>query len=67
MRVVATYEEPVPAPIDKDAVVAKLVVTAPGVETIGIPLVAGKAVTRLPLVPRIRAALGYLLWGSAAR
>ncbi len=67
MRVVAAYQEPVPAPIDKDAVVAKLVVTAPGVETIGVPLVAGKAVTRLPLVPRIRAALGYLLWGTAAR
>ena len=67
MRVVATYEEPVPAPIAKDAVVAKLVVTAPGVETIDIPLVAGEGVKRLPLVPRIRAALGYLLWGSAAR
>ncbi|MFQ5953449.1 MAG: D-alanyl-D-alanine carboxypeptidase family protein [Kiloniellales bacterium] len=67
MRVATVYQEPIPAPIEKGAVVARLVVTAPGVETIGIPLVAGKAVKRLPLVPRLTAALGYLLWGSAAR
>lgn len=67
MQVATVYEAPIPAPIEVGAELAKVVVTAPGVETIEIPLVAGEAVDRLGFAGRIKAALSYLLWGSATQ
>jgi D-alanyl-D-alanine carboxypeptidase (penicillin-binding protein 5/6) len=64
MRVTTVYQGPIPAPIEKGAEVAQLVVTAPGVETIEIPLIADQAVGRLGFAGRVTSALGFLLWGA---
>ncbi len=67
MRVAVVYEGPIPAPIEPGANLAQLVVTAPGVETIRRPLLAGAAVARLEFTKRIQAAVGFLIWGAAGR
>ncbi len=67
MRVATVYQAPIPAPVEIGAELAKVVVTAPGVETIEVPLIAGEAVARLGFTGRIKAALSYLLWGTATQ
>lgn len=64
MKVVASYEGPLSAPIAKGDAVAKLVVSAPEMKDIEVPLVAGSDVGQLGLFGRLGAALKYLLWGS---
>jgi D-alanyl-D-alanine carboxypeptidase (penicillin-binding protein 5/6) len=65
MKVTATFEGPLPAPIAKGGRVAKVVVTAPGVDPVEVPLVAGADVGQLGIFGRLGAALKYLLWGNA--
>ncbi|WP_254434758.1 D-alanyl-D-alanine carboxypeptidase family protein [Magnetospirillum sp. UT-4] len=64
MVVKAVYSGPVAAPIKKGQVVGKLVITAPGVETVELPLAAGADVGKLGLSGRIGAALKHILWGA---
>ncbi len=66
MRVSTVHEGPIAAPIAAGTVVAKLRVTAPGVETIELPLQAGASVERLGMAGRLTSAVGYLIWGSPA-
>ena len=63
MTVAARYEGPIPAPIEAGAQVAKLVVSAPGIQPVEFPLVAGAGVERLGLFGRLSATINYLLWG----
>lgn len=63
MTVAALYEGPIPAPIEAGTQVAKLVVSAPGVQPVEFPLVAGAGVERLGLFGRLGATINYLLWG----
>lgn len=65
MKVAATFESPLPAPIAKGDRLAKLVITAPGVDPVEVPLLAGADVKRLGVFGRLGAALKYLLWGNA--
>lgn len=65
MKVAATFESPLPAPIAKGDRLAKLVITAPGIDPVEVTLVAGAEVGRLGLFGRLGAALKYLLWGNA--
>ena len=65
MKVIVTYEGPVPAPIRSGDDVAKLVVTAPDVEPVTVPLVAARDVPQLGLFGRLGAALKSILWGVA--
>ncbi|MBI3451646.1 MAG: D-alanyl-D-alanine carboxypeptidase [Rhodospirillales bacterium] len=67
MKVTVAYDSPVPAPIAKGAALGKVVVTAPGIETIELPLVAQEPVNRLGFAGRIGAAVSYLLWGSGEK
>lgn len=64
LKVTVTYDNPMPAPITAGAQVAKLVVTAPDVETIEIPLYAGAGVGQLGPVGRLGEAFRYLVWGG---
>jgi len=64
MKVTAVYQEPIPAPIQKGQQVGKLVITAPGVETRELPLIAGESVGQLGAVGRIGAAVSYLVFGA---
>lgn len=58
------YEEPVPAPIEKGAQIARLVISAPEFRTMEVPLVAGADIERLGMFGRLGAALGYMMWGA---
>ena len=63
MKVTVVYDGPIPAPIAADAPIAKLVVTAPDIKPIEIPLVAGVEVEQLGLFGRLGAALKAVIWG----
>ena len=63
MTVAAHYEGPIPAPIEAGAQIAKLVVSAPGIQPVEFPLVAGAGVERLGLFGRLSTTFNYLLWG----
>jgi D-alanyl-D-alanine carboxypeptidase (penicillin-binding protein 5/6) len=65
MKVTVHFDNPVPAPIAKGAVVANLVVTAPGRAPIEVPLHAGAEVKRLGLFGRLGAAFKAIIWGEA--
>ncbi len=65
MKVVVKYDGPVPAPIVAGTPIAHLEITAPGEETIILPLLAGADVGALGLVGRLGAAIDFLLWGES--
>ena len=65
MVVKAIYETPIPAPVAKGDKVATLSVSAPGVDPIEIPLLAGEGVNKLGLTGRLMAAINYILWGTS--
>ena len=64
MVVKAVYDGPIPAPIAKGQPVGRIVVTAPGMEPVERPLVAGADVGQLSTLNRLIAAVGYLVWGG---
>lgn len=66
MRVTVEYEGPIPAPIVKGQVLARLRVAAPGMEDRIMPLRAGDDVAKLGPVGRITSAIGHLIWGPSA-
>ena len=63
MEVTVVYDGPIPAPLKIGQQVATLVVTAPGEETVAIPLVAGAAVERLGFAGRITASVRSITGG----
>ncbi len=63
MKVTAVYNGPIAAPIKKGENLGKLVIAAPGVETMELPLVAGADVGRLGFMGRITTAVQHILWG----
>ncbi|MGE5505706.1 MAG: D-alanyl-D-alanine carboxypeptidase family protein [Actinomycetota bacterium] len=63
MKVTAVYTGPIPAPIKKGDVVGKLVITAPGVQAMELPLAAGADVQRLGFSGRITTAIKRIVWG----
>ncbi|WES31197.1 D-alanyl-D-alanine carboxypeptidase family protein [Varunaivibrio sulfuroxidans] len=65
MKVQVVYDGPVPAPIAKGQHIADLVISAPDVKTVDIPLVAGDSSAKLGLFGRLGAAFNQLLWGSS--
>ncbi len=65
MVVKAVYEGPLPAPIEVGARVATLNISAPNMESIEVPLVAGEGAGQLGLVGRLMAAVNYILWGRS--
>jgi D-alanyl-D-alanine carboxypeptidase (penicillin-binding protein 5/6) len=67
LKVVASFDSPIAAPIAPGQEIGRLVVTAPGLDTMEIPLVSDTGIERLGLAGRMNAALAYLLWGSAKK
>ena len=64
LKVKVVYEGPVPAPIEKGAQVAKLVIAAPQFETVEVPLAAGADIRRLGALGRLGTTIGHMLWGA---
>ncbi len=67
LKVVASFDTPIAAPIAPGQEIGRLVITAPGLDTLEIPLVSDTGVERLGLAGRMNAALAYLLWGPAKK
>lgn len=65
MRVTVEYEGPIPAPIVKGQVLARLRIAAPDMEDRVIPLLAGADVGKLGPLGRITSAVGHLIWGPS--
>jgi len=65
MKVTAKFTTPIAAPIKAGNAVGTLVVTAPELPNLELPLLAATDVPRLGAFGRISAALGYLVWGSS--
>ena len=64
MKVAVLYTGPVPAPIQKGAPIARLVISAPNMQPLEIPLQAAADVPRLGPTGRVKAALSQLVWGT---
>lgn len=67
MKVAMSYTAPIPAPIVEGQQVGVLRVTAPDMDPLEYPLLAGKSVYKLGAVGRLQAAVSYLLWGAGGR
>ncbi|MGE3303872.1 MAG: D-alanyl-D-alanine carboxypeptidase family protein [Hyphomonadaceae bacterium] len=64
LKVEIVYDGPIPAPIKKGAVVAKLVFHGPGVSTLELPLAAGESVGRENIFSRAVAGAKAAFGGS---
>jgi D-alanyl-D-alanine carboxypeptidase (penicillin-binding protein 5/6) len=64
LEVKLIYSNPVPAPVQKGTAIGKLVISAPDMKTLEVPVVAGNAVERLGVMGRLGAAMNYLIWGQ---
>ncbi len=63
MAVRVVHQEAVPAPFAKGDEIAKLVVSAPGMGDVSVPLFAGAAVGERSFFGRLGTAVGQLIWG----
>jgi serine-type D-Ala-D-Ala carboxypeptidase (penicillin-binding protein 5/6) len=61
MKVSVVYDGPIPAPITEGDRLAVLKISAPGVETVEVPLVAGDSVEKLGFFGRLFAAVKHLI------
>ncbi|HFD15532.1 MAG TPA: D-alanyl-D-alanine carboxypeptidase [Rhodospirillales bacterium] len=65
LEVRVRYDNPVPAPVSEGQVLGELVITAPDIEPITVPLVAGRDVAKAGMLGRIMGALTYLVGGAS--
>jgi D-alanyl-D-alanine carboxypeptidase (penicillin-binding protein 5/6) len=65
LEVKVIYDGPIPAPVASGSALAELEITAPGIEPLRLPLVAGEEVQSASLLGRVSSALGYLIWGPS--
>jgi D-alanyl-D-alanine carboxypeptidase (penicillin-binding protein 5/6) len=64
MKVTVSYERPVPAPIRKGDQIGKVVVTAPDVRPVEVPLYAAANVERMGVFGRVAMAAASWIWGN---
>ena len=64
MKVVVSYDKPVPAPIRKGQEIGKVVVTAPDMAQVEAPLIAAARVDRMGPFGRMAMVAAHLIWGN---
>ena len=64
MKVSVTYDKPIPAPIKKGDQVGKVVIAAPDVQPMEVPLYAAASVDRMGVFGRVAVGAGSWIWGS---
>jgi len=64
MKVTASFDGPVPAPVVKGTKIGTVTISAPGIAPIQMPLLAGGDVERLGFFGRVSMALKRVIWGS---
>jgi serine-type D-Ala-D-Ala carboxypeptidase (penicillin-binding protein 5/6) len=67
LKVTLKTQEPIAAPIEPGSVQGELVVSAPGLDTITVPVVAGEPVERLGSFGRLQSAVQYLVFGESGQ
>ncbi len=67
MKVTLAYDNPVPAPIEAGQPLATVTISAPDMEDVTVPLVAGRNVSEIKGFGRLGAAFNYLLFGSSGQ
>ena len=67
MTVKTVYQSPIPARIETGTELAKLVIEAPDLPSVELPLVAGADVERLGVFGRLGAAVSFLVWGAVTK
>ncbi len=60
-----THQSPIAAPIEKGTEIGTITFTAPGMEPITVPAVAGAGAGKVGVFGKIPASIDYLLWGAA--
>jgi D-alanyl-D-alanine carboxypeptidase (penicillin-binding protein 5/6) len=65
LEVKLIYDGPIPAPVSSGSELAHLEISAPGLEPLVIPLVAGYEVQAAGMLGRVGSAIEYLIWGSS--
>ena len=58
------YDSPISAPIEEGAKIAELEITAPGIDSLRIPLYAGSTITSLGPLSKLLSVINYLVWGE---
>ena len=58
------YDSPISAPIEEGTKIAELEITAPGIDSLRIPLYAGSTITSLGPLSKILSVINYLVWGE---
>lgn len=66
LEMVLAWDNPIPAPIAAGTPVATIRISAPGIETRTVPVLAGADVEEIGGFARLGAAFSYLLFGAAA-
>src|SRR5438445_6116902 len=64
MKVVMSYDKPVPAPIKKGQEIGKVVVSAPDMAPVETPLVAAANIDRMGPLGRMAMVAAHLIWGN---
>ncbi len=67
LKATIIYDSPLPAPIRKGAPVGRIVVTAPEMTPVEVPLLATADVDRLGFSGRVAAAMNHLVWGQSKK
>lgn len=67
MKVAFTANAPVAAPVEKGTKLGTLTITAPGLQTVELPLLAGAAVEKLGFFGRMGAALSHFFGGGSSQ
>ena len=58
------YDSPISAPIEEGTKIAELEITAPGIDSLRIPLYAGSTITSLGPLSKLLSVVDYLIWGE---
>ena len=58
------YDSPISAPIEEGTKIAELEITAPGIDSLRIPLYAGSTITSLGPLSKLLSVINYLVWGE---
>ena len=58
------YDSPISAPIEEGTKIAELEITAPGIDSLRIPLYAGSTISSLGALSKLLSVVNYLVWGE---
>ena len=58
------YDSPISAPIEEGTKMAELEITAPGIDSLRIPLYAGSTITSLGPLSKLLSVVNYFVWGE---